>query len=166
MKRNILIVVGLALTIMLSACGGGSTPAPVVGSDTYTSPNLDTSYAGAIPVRNQLALGTLQLSGTASEITPEQAATLVPLWQALRSTSKSGGAAQVEVNALLGQIESAMTADQLAAIGELQLTLADIQAWAKANGLTLGAGSGQPGSGQGLSAEAWATRQAEEGAHS
>ena len=64
---------------------------------------------------------------------------------------------------MLGQIESAMTGEQLAAIGELKLVQTDIQEWATANGVTLGAGGGQPGSGQGLSPEAKATRQASEG---
>jgi hypothetical protein len=163
MKQIMFILIGLTLIFGLVACGGSSTPAPAGDAEAYTSPILVTSYDGALPVRNQLALGTLQLRGTANEVTPEQAAQLVTLWQALRSTSKSGGAAQVEINALLGQIEESMTSDQLAAIGDLQLTQADIQAWAKANGLTLGTGSGQPGSGQSLSPEARATRQAEEG---
>ena len=35
--------------------------------------------------------------------------------------------------------------------------------WASANGVTLGSGSGQPGQGMGLSPEAKATRQAENG---
>lgn len=163
MKRIVMVILGFALVLGLAACGGSETPALAVGAETYTSSNLDTSYDGAISVRNQLALGTLQLGGTPSEVTAEQAAQLVPLWQALRSTAQSGGAAQAEINALLEQIESSMTAEQLAAIGELQLIQADIQAWAKANGLSLGSGNGQPGSGQAMSPEARATRQAEEG---
>jgi hypothetical protein len=161
MKHITLIT--LTLTLVLAACGGSATPAPASASDTYASPNLDTSYEGALAARNQLALGTLELDGASNAITPEQAATLLPLWQALLSTQKTGAAAQAEVSALLTQIESAMTAEQLAAIREMQLTQTDLQEWAAANNITLGGGGGQPGSGQGLSPEARATRQAEEG---
>lgn len=160
MKRLTLVLLALAL----AACGGSATPAPASASDTYTSPNLDMTYEGALAARNQLALGTLELDGASNAITPEQATTLLPLWQALLSTQKSGAAAQAEVSALLTQIESAMTVEQLAAIREMQLTQTDLQDWAAANGVTLGgSGGGQPGSGQGLSPEARATRQAEEG---
>lgn len=161
MKHTTLITLTLALA--LAACGGAPAPAPASSSDTYVSPNLDTSYEGALSARNQLLLGTLELDGAPNAVTLEQAATLLPLWQALKSTTQSGAAAQAEVSALLTQIEDAMTAEQLAAIGEMQLTQTDLQEWAAANGITLGGGNGQPVGGQGLSPEARATRQAEEG---
>lgn len=161
MKHSTLLTLTLALT--LAACGGAATPAPASAPDTYVSPNLDTTYEGALAARNQLLLGTLELDGAPNAVTPEQAAALLPLWQALKSTTQSGAAAQAEVSALLTQIESAMTAEQLAAIRAMQLTQTDLQDWAAANGVTLGGGNGQPGSGLGLSPEARATRQAEEG---
>ena len=105
----------LVALIALSACS--SAPAAPAAStttqDTYTSTALDTSYEGALAVRNQLALGTLQLDGTPNAITADQAKTLLTLWQALRATTQSGASAQAEVNALLGQIEGALTAQQL-----------------------------------------------------
>ena len=45
----------------------------------------------------------------------------------------------------------------------IKMTFSDMTGWASANGVTLGSGSGQPGQGQGMSAEARATRQAENG---
>lgn len=165
MKRWLSLSILLGLALALAACGGSATPAPASSPDVYESPNLDFSYEGALAARNQLLLGTLALEGTPNAITPDQAAQLLPLWQALGSTTQSGAAAQAEVSALLTQIEEALTAEQLAAIKAMQLTQADLQEWAAANGVTLGSGSGsgQPGSGQGLSPEARATRQAEEG---
>ena len=156
----------LVALIALSACGGTATlapAAPTTSQDTYTSTNLDTSYEGALSVRNQLALGALQLDGTSNAITADQAKTLLTLWQALRVTTQSGASAQAEVNALLTQIEGALTAEQLAAIKEMKLTQTAFQQWAAANGITMGTGGGQPGSGAGLSPEARATRQASEG---
>lgn len=154
----------LVIAFVLSACSGRSTPAPSIASaDSYSSSTLVTTYESALPVRNQLALGSLELDGTPNAIKAEQASKLLVLWQALLSTQKSGSAAQAEVNALLEQIESMMTSDQLLAIRDMQLTQSDLQAWATANGITLGGGTGQPGQGMGLSPEARATRQAEEG---
>ncbi|MBN1454348.1 MAG: hypothetical protein JW963_25245 [Anaerolineales bacterium] len=156
----------LVLVLALSACSGSATPA-ISSMDSYVSPNLDTTYEGALSARNLLAMGTLELEGTANSVTTEQAGTLLPLWQALLGTQKSGAAAPAEVTALLDQIESIMTSEQLAAINALQLTQTDLQAWAVANGIALGSGGveggGQPGQGQALSAEERATRQAAEG---
>ena len=96
----------------------------------------------------------------------------MPLWQGIRGTMNSGAAAQAETDALLRQIESSLTAEQLAAIRGWKLTQADLQEWARSQGIAVGtgntaasggAGTGQPGSGQTLSAEARATRQAERG---
>lgn len=156
----------LLLALALSACSGKATPEPALsGAESYVSPSLDTTYEGALSARNQLTLGALGLDGTPNAVTPEQAETLLPLWQALLSAQKSGAAAQAEVNALLEQIESGMTSDQLAAINAMQLTQTELQAWAAANGITLSSGSGQPGQGMGqaLSPEERAARQAQEG---
>ncbi len=151
----------LTLTLFLASCSG--TADPVSTGDTYLSPNLPADYEGALPVRNQLALGTLELNGTALAVTPEQARTLIPLWQALRSTQQSAGEASAEVAALLTQIESTLTPEQLQAIADMQLTFEDMQTWASANGIQTGTGGGQPGQGQGMSPEARATKQAEMG---
>ena len=154
------ILVTIVAMIALTACGG-ETPAPVaeeesvvVNSNTdesgaYVSGALDTAYEGALPASNQLALGTLNLEETENAVTPEQAAALLPLWQAIQ-----GGALQsnVERNAVLKQIEKAMTAEQLAAIAAMQLTDEYMQTWAREQGIALGP-----------SPESLATRQAEGG---
>jgi hypothetical protein len=160
MKRIFLLTLILS-ALLLAACSG--TAAPVATGDTYVSPNLPADYEGALAVRNQLALGTLELSKTELAISAEQAQTLLPLWQALRSTQQAGGTAQAEVSALLTQIESAMTPEQLKAIAATKLLQTDMQEWATANGIALGSGGGTPGQGSGMSAEARATKQAEQG---
>jgi len=167
MKPRITITIILALaTLLLAACSGGESPAPA-SLDADESSTLDASYDNALAVRNQLALGTLNLEDTPQAVTADQAATLIPLWQALRGTMNSGAAAQAEVDALLKQIEGAMSAEQLSAIRAMKLTQGDLRAWAQSQGLSAGTGSGsgvgsgQPRSGQGLSPEERATRQAE-----
>jgi hypothetical protein len=149
--------------LLLAACSGTAAPAPITGGDIYVSQNLPVDYEGALAVRKQLALGTLTLNEGDLAVGAEQAQALIPLWQALRSTQQAGGTAQAEVSALLTQIESAMTPEQLQAIAAMKLTQPAMQEWATANGITLGSGSGQPGQGSGMSPEARATKQAEQG---
>ena len=165
MKATTLIF--LLLALLLSACGPQTAATSALnGTDSYVSPNLDTSYENALSARNQLSLGTLELAGTDHAVSTEQAQLLLPLWQALLASQKSGVAAQEETSALLEQIEASLTPDQLAAISAMQLTQASMQSWASSNGIPLVAGSGssgQPRQGQGLSAQERATRQAQEG---
>ena len=184
MTRKLFLIPILILTLALSACGTDA-PAPVSpsnGADTtseqaapavvvpsneqYASPSLATDYADALPVRLQLTLGTLMLEGTPEAITPEQAQSLLPLWQALQALTASGTSATAETNAVLAQIESSLTAEQLSVIGAMQLTSPKMQEWATENGISLGSGGGAgtgAGQGGGMSPEARATRQAEEG---
>jgi len=160
--KRILIIMFVLFGILLASCGSTKASTSTVG-DVYVSANLPADYENALPVRNQLAIGTMKLDGTAQDVTPEQAKTLLPLYQALRSTTTSGASAQQEISALLSQIEGAMTSEQLTAIRDMQLTLTDMQIWAADNGITLGQNGVQPGTGQGLSPEARATLQAANG---
>ena len=167
MKQIFIPTLTIILALLLASCSGTAAPASTTSSnsDAYVSPNLDVSYENALNARLQLTLGTLKLAETNTPITREQAQVMFPLWQALQNMTNSGNSAQAEVNALLGQIEAEFTSEQLTAIREMKLASDDIQTWASANGVTLGSGSGQPGSGQGsgMSPEARATKQAAEG---
>jgi hypothetical protein len=157
---NLLLTLVLA-TGVLAACGGGdASPAgdteppagdaePTVeeqdtpaqdtetggGSEGYTSEALDESYDGALPVGSQLALGIFELKETESAVTAEQAASLLPLWQAIQGGTLQGDA---ETNAVLKQIERTMTAEQLAAIAALGLTFEDMGAWMQEQGVNFG----------------------------
>jgi len=166
MKRFAWIVSIGIMALLLAGCGGGQA-AETSGAEASSA--LDTSYEDALALRNQLALGTLQLEETDWPVTADQAPGLLLLWQALRGTMGSGASAPAELDALQEQIEGSLTAEQLAAIGAMKLTQADLQAWAQSQGISTGLGtgqgagmgSGQPGSGQSLSPEERATRQAE-----
>lgn len=166
MTRKLFILPILIILLAISACASDSPEAVSPSNEPYASPNLDTTYPEALPVRLQLTLGSLMLAETPNAITPAQAAQLLPLWQALQSLTSSGTSATAETNAVLAQIEATMTSEQIAAIRALQLTSTTMQEWTAANGITLGSGEGTGmggGQGQSLSPEARATRQAEEG---
>ena len=161
MKPRYTIALFLLLALALASCG---SPKTEPGADA--SP-LDDTYTDALSIRSQLVLGTLKLEETGLAVTREQAAELVPLWQASRNLARSGTGATEEVNAVLDQIQAAMTPEQLAAIAEFKLTRADNQALSQQLGLSTGTGDrsgGEQGQGQDRSPDERATRQAEKAA--
>jgi hypothetical protein len=150
-----ILVLGLVAGVVVG-CGGDSVSSVAASAspthdlassadDTgYTSTVLDTSYEGALPASSQLALGTFDLERTENAVTPEQARALLPLWQAIQRGSLQNDA---ETNAVLKQIEGAMTTGQLAAIAAMRLTFEDMGAWMQEQGVTFappeGAAEGQ-----------------------
>ena len=171
---------------------------PVTAEDAPTGPvpvsgdigSLATAYDDALDPEGQLALGTIELEGTALAVDETQAATLLPLWQAFQALTASGTAAEVELDAVAAQIAQTMRAAQIAAIGEMQLTNQQMAELAAEGGLGLGRGqgtgqgagtgpgagsaipgtgggmgrgfgSGEPGAGGTVDADTMATRQAE-----
>jgi hypothetical protein len=155
--KTILTFLLIVMVLSITACGGG---VPAGASSNGPVSTLTEDYADALPIRNQLALGSLRLEDNpATAITPEQATQLLPLWQGLGNLTSSGTGANAEINALLAQIEGEMSSGQLESIKSMKLTRADIQAVAQEWGVTSPEGS-QPGAGAGLSEEERAARRA------
>lgn len=119
MKKGILIAIASVLIFALAACG--STPV------TSTSATETTNTLSA---EGQLLIGTLKLEGTDRAVTAEQAATLLPLWQALQSLSNSDTTAVEELDAIVKQIKTAMTSDQIDSITAMGLTQSDLAPYA------------------------------------
>ena len=123
------LVLALAVGPLLVGCGQEEQAAPAAeqesAGDTYSSTTLNTSYDDALNASTQLILGTIRLEETGDTVTAEQAKSLLPLWQSLQG----GVTAQAEVNAVLKQIESTMTQDQLAAIAAMRLTQEDLRSF-------------------------------------
>lgn len=109
MKKKILTMLAI-LAVLLTACTGNTsstagaasepsvtqavvTEAPAVteatASEGTTPTGLNTSYENAVSVEQQLLLGTLKLDGTDLAITEEQAKTLLPLWNDLKTLTQS-----------------------------------------------------------------------------
>jgi len=124
-------------------------------AEAFTSEILGADYEGALSASTQLALGSLLLADTGDSITPDQAKSLLPLWQALQG---GGVTATAEVNAVLKQIEGAMSPEQLAEIAALELTQESMTEWLEEEGIGLRGGFGGQVE---LSDEERATRQAE-----
>ena len=113
---------------MRSPASPAAAPAAATTPSAATG-GLTEDYNDALSVRNQLAYGTLKLEGSAETITAEQAAKLLPLWQALKTLSASSTVATEEVTAVQSQISAAMAPAQVSVIAGLKLTNAMLQAY-------------------------------------
>src|SRR5512133_3694458 len=118
-----LLVFSLAGCASLNLPGASSASGTTNASQTQGAPDLSNQ-----PVESKLAIGTLSLEGTDKAVTAEQAKTLLPLWKAVKSLSSNTSASTDEINALYKQIQDAMTAEQVQAIKDMQLTTEQTQA--------------------------------------
>jgi len=149
MKKVTIVLSSLILVLLLAACGGNGEEgglAEMIG--------LNEDYADALPVATQLALGCLQLEETDLALDEEQAAGLIPLWQAYQTLSTSDKTAEAEVTAVLNQIQDTMTDEQVTEIAAMALTAEDAAAWMQEAGAAFGRGAmmggGQDKSGGGF----------------
>lgn len=152
-----MLFIGLILilsTIVLAGCGGNETASAAENAQTsvengiggqgdfgqqFESAYLNRDYDGALSAQMQMSIGIMQLEGTANAVSTEQAIKLLPLWQGIHNGSFENA---TERNAVLKQIESAMTPDQMNAIAAMNLTFEDMGSWAEANGIELPRGGG------------------------
>lgn len=98
---------------------------------------LRDGYPDALAERNQLALGSLRLEGTANAISQEQATELKLYWQALLALTDESTTAAEETAAVQTQILESMTAAQIEAIAAMALTNADLNAFYVDQGVVL-----------------------------
>ncbi|MGD0877903.1 MAG: hypothetical protein ABSA01_07135 [Anaerolineales bacterium] len=151
MKKWMFVTILVSLVLVLTACG--------------SSQNLKASASStsSLSLEGQLLVGTFKLENTSLAVTSEQAATLIPLWEALQSLASSNSAASQEVDAVVSQIESSMSKQQVSRITTMKLTQQDLAATAidtgsvsttdssgssvKTSAAQLSAGSRDPGAG-------------------
>lgn len=129
--------------------------------------SLNTTYTNAVSIELQLLLGTIKLQGTELAITEEQASMLLPLWNNYKSLSQSMTPAQgtpgqgqdtataqpqatstetqQQIDAILTQIQAAMTPAQITAIAEMKITQETAMTMMQDQGITMG--GAQPGNG-------------------
>jgi hypothetical protein len=142
--------VALALAAVLLGCKAAEPTATPAASAGFARPG--DGAPGALDGTTTLALGMLKLEGTDDAVTPQQAAELLPLWQMIGSGSLQGDA---ETQAVVKQIEGAMTASQQAAIEAMGLTFEELQAWMEEQRIEVpalpGANGGAPGASPNLS---------------
>ena len=138
------------LVIVLVACGAKSGTSTAQTGESGTPAANGTPGARnltrPLPLAEQLLVGTIKLQGTSNALDAKTAAALVPLWQAYAQLTSSNTAAQAEVDAVIGQIQSTMSPQQVQAITAMKLTQQDLFTTMSTMGLTNGFGAnGTPG---------------------
>ena len=143
MRTTYLKIITMLIVMLaaLTACSASKTGNETTGI-TMPESTLSENYDDALPARSQLIVGTLLLEGTDQQVTSEQARDLLPLWQGSSTLQRTGTGAQEEILAVLAQIEDVLTAEQLQAIEQMQLTRTSMQDTAQSFGLTVSAGGG------------------------
>jgi hypothetical protein len=146
MKKTLLFLLSLSFLVFLAACSSQA-------ADTASADPAAQTEQRTMPDSMKLMLGTVKLDETEYAIDSQQASELLPLWKTLRSLSASETAAQLEVDALVTQIEETMTPEQNSAIEAMNLTMQDFSGVAETLGIETGFGGE-------MSAEMQATMEA------
>jgi len=128
-----LIILAVTASLLMACSSTPAEPTSVSLAGEY----LNSDYTDATSLRNQLAFGTIKLEGTANAITPEQAKTLIPLWQAVIALSGDTTAAEEELTAVQDQIVAGLSAEQLQAIAVMKLTNTALNAFYAEFGIVL-----------------------------
>ncbi|MDY0018755.1 MAG: hypothetical protein RBT47_02000 [Anaerolineae bacterium] len=134
-KFMLILTVLVLVSVVLLASGCSQGGAATAGGDAASG--ASASGDASLPEMDDstvLALGTLLLEETENAVTPEQAAALLPLWQAIRGGGLQGNA---ETEAVLKQIKAQMTAEQLGAIDAMELTAEDMSTWMEESGMDM-----------------------------
>ena len=145
-----IVIVTLILAFTLSACSVLQSAQSAIQGSNQSSQNSDQNsgqngfrgITADTPIDSKLAIGLLKLEGTNLAVTPAEAKNLLPLWQALKSLSSSTTTAPEEVSAVFQQIQDTLTPEQVAAVKQMALSQADLQALEKSLGIQPGEGFG------------------------
>ncbi|PKO06441.1 MAG: hypothetical protein CVU41_06885 [Chloroflexi bacterium HGW-Chloroflexi-3] len=141
-KKMILIV--LVTMLLLTACSGGESVVPVQnqeaamnevemeGADTSGAENPadpdqvqsqdQTQEMVQLSTQVRLILGSMALDDNDLKLTQEQATALIPLWKVMKTLLSSDTAAGEEIEALLNQIQTVLTPEQLEWINNYNLS--------------------------------------------
>jgi len=133
MFKNVikLSLIGI-LMLSLAACSGISL-AGLTGSSNTTAQNQLAADSTQLDLSAKLGVGILKLEQTDLAITAEQASSLLPLWQAVKSISEDRNASSIEMDALYTQIQETLTPAQDQAIASMTWTQADLAALMQQN---------------------------------
>jgi hypothetical protein len=129
MKKWMLVSIVISLILVLSACGSSQ------------SSNASATATTTLSLEEQMLVGTIKLESTSQAVSAAQAKDLLPLWETLQSMASSGTAASQETDAVVSQIESTMSPEQISSITAMDLTQKDLVAAATDTGTSLATSS-------------------------
>jgi len=123
-KKVLYLLALLPVVLVMAGCSNIKLPA-IFSKNNQSQQNQGTESLMDLskqPVENKLAIGILSLEGTDKAVTAEEAKNLLPLWKAVKSLSSSTSTSDSEITALYKQIEETLTAEQVQAIKDLNLS--------------------------------------------
>jgi hypothetical protein len=136
MKTKSILIGFIVTTVLLSACTTTTT------SIDQTFNTTDSQSTSSQPESSRLIIGTFQLKGTSNDISPEQAKSLLPLYQMMKTLADSDTAADEEKDAVVRQIKENMTDEQMSSSNGLELTPDTMRTIMQAAGVLLNSGAG------------------------
>ncbi len=122
-NKSVLLVLTVIVSVVMASCGGAQSADSSTANTSGSSGSQDTAALSKV---NMLLVGTLKLEDTDQAVSVSEATQLLTLWQAYQSLSNSQTSAEAEVDALVNQIQAAMTAQQVDAINAMNLTTQDM----------------------------------------
>lgn len=143
MNKKIILIV-LVTMLLLAACSGGESVVPVQnqeaamnevemesadisGAENPADPDQvqsqdQTQEMVQLSTQVRLILGSMALDDNDLKLTQEQATALIPLWKVMKTLLSSDTAAGEEIEALLNQIQTVLTPEQLEWINNYNLS--------------------------------------------
>ncbi len=120
MKNKIFLTIIFILTLILSACAANTNNEPIELTANENNLTEPASRARDIDMLS-LMIGTFKLDGTELAVTYDQANEMLPYWKLLKNMLSDGTAAQAEIDAVVEEINSIFTIDQLSIINDLEI---------------------------------------------
>ncbi len=117
MFKKFLILASILMLSLTAACSAQTASTSGNGQTGTTLGQI--ADPTNLSVKDKLGIGILSLDESGLSITSDQAAALLPLWQAVQSLGSDQSAASAEIAALYTQIQEALTANQIAQIENL-----------------------------------------------
>jgi hypothetical protein len=161
MEKKRFIILGVVLLLALAGCAAKTSAQANTGGNTANTPGAVTG-GQFNNLQARMAVGTLSLEGTGLAISPDQAKQLLPLWQKVKSMETEGATTTpADLQAVYKQIETVMTADQIAQIQKMTLSQNQLQGLLTKYGVQITPGAGFNGGVQATpNADQLATRSA------
>lgn len=137
MKTSSIFLTISLIILTLSACAPAAPATNVAAPAPTVAATFDITFADAANLRSQLAYGLLKLDGSANAITPDQARTLIPLWQAMLTLSGDDTTASEELTAVQDQIIQALSPAQISAVVAMKITNTELNNYYAQFGVTI-----------------------------
>jgi hypothetical protein len=149
MVRNLFLFGSLTTILLLAGCGpvtfeeypgAGTESVAATVAETPSGTQLANPDPGGYELSTEMELlvGTFRLDGTDLAVGADQAGALFPLWSRMKTTLASLTFTVEDVQVITGQIQAALTPDQLQAIDDMNLTFQDLTALMEEKNVSFG----------------------------